>query len=117
MLHGPLCVHPHLRIDCVSFTNMMCASSCCDVGEEVDAWLKAWCHSICSTTLHHVMLEGSTSDWWIMACAVTALLQMYPDDNHKPEMALAISDDFEALCSFAPLPQIAHALHTVCCGG
>jgi len=28
------------------------------------------------------------------------VLQLYPDDNHKPEMALAISDGFEALCSF-----------------
>jgi mannose-6-phosphate isomerase class I len=28
------------------------------------------------------------------------LSQLYPDDNHKPEMALAISDGFEALCSF-----------------
>jgi len=39
--------------------------------------------------------------------------KLYPDDNHKPEMALAISDDFEALCSFAPLTHIAAALREV----
>ncbi len=35
---------------------------------------------------------------------------MYADDNHKPEMALALSDDFQALCSFAPLATVAEAL-------
>ncbi|KAH7025714.1 mannose-6-phosphate isomerase [Microdochium trichocladiopsis] len=33
----------------------------------------------------------------------------YPDDNHKPEMALAITD-FEGLCGFRPLAEIAHFL-------
>jgi len=32
--------------------------------------------------------------------------QWYADDNHKPEMALAISDDFAALCCFRPLPEL-----------
>jgi len=36
----------------------------------------------------------------------------YPDDNHKPEMALAITD-FEGLCGFRPLAEIAHFLSTV----
>ena len=31
---------------------------------------------------------------------------IYKDANHKPEMALALTD-FEALCGFLPLPQIA----------
>lgn len=36
----------------------------------------------------------------------------YPDDNHKPEMAIAISD-FEGLCGFRPLKEIAHFLENV----
>jgi mannose-6-phosphate isomerase len=30
----------------------------------------------------------------------------YPDDNHKPEMAVAVTD-FEGLCGFRPLAQLA----------
>ncbi|WPH02573.1 Hypothetical protein R9X50_00543800 [Acrodontium crateriforme] len=33
----------------------------------------------------------------------------YPDDNHKPEMTLAITP-FEGLCGFRPLAEIAHFL-------
>ena len=36
----------------------------------------------------------------------------YPDDNHKPEMAIAITP-FEGLCGFRPLAEIAHFLQTV----
>ncbi|EGR45092.1 mannose-6-phosphate isomerase [Trichoderma reesei QM6a] len=36
----------------------------------------------------------------------------YPDDNHKPEMAIAITP-FEGLCGFRPLDEIAHFLETV----
>ncbi|KAI2621304.1 mannose-6-phosphate isomerase [Xylaria nigripes] len=36
----------------------------------------------------------------------------YPDDNHKPEMAIAITD-FEGLCGFRPLGEIAHFLANV----
>ena len=36
----------------------------------------------------------------------------YPDDNHKPEMTIAITP-FEGLCGFRPLKQIAHFLQTV----
>ncbi|KAI1362588.1 mannose-6-phosphate isomerase [Xylaria arbuscula] len=36
----------------------------------------------------------------------------YPDDNHKPEMAIAITD-FEGLCGFRPLDEIAHFLSSV----
>lgn len=36
----------------------------------------------------------------------------YPDDNHKPEMAIAITP-FEGLCGFRPLAEIAHFLKTV----
>jgi mannose-6-phosphate isomerase len=44
----------------------------------------------------------------------------YKDDNHKPEMALAL-EDFEALCGFAPHEEIAPVLEAVpelrrCCG-
>ncbi|KAK0717413.1 mannose-6-phosphate isomerase [Lasiosphaeria miniovina] len=36
----------------------------------------------------------------------------YPDDNHKPEMAIAITP-FEGLCGFRPLGEIVHFLETV----
>ncbi|TRX93488.1 hypothetical protein FHL15_005763 [Xylaria flabelliformis] len=36
----------------------------------------------------------------------------YPDDNHKPEMAIAVTD-FEGLCGFRPLGEIAHFLSSV----
>lgn len=36
----------------------------------------------------------------------------YPDDNHKPEMAIALTD-FEGLCGFRPPVEIAHFLQTV----
>ncbi|KAF3908821.1 hypothetical protein ABW21_db0202412 [Orbilia brochopaga] len=36
----------------------------------------------------------------------------YPDDNHKPEMAIAITP-FTGLCGFRPLPEIVEFLNTV----
>jgi mannose-6-phosphate isomerase len=36
----------------------------------------------------------------------------YPDDNHKPEMALTLTD-FEGFCGFRPLDEITHFLETV----
>ncbi|OWB67697.1 hypothetical protein B5S30_g3060 [[Candida] boidinii] len=36
----------------------------------------------------------------------------YPDDNHKPEMAVAITD-FEAFCGFKPLDQITELLNKI----
>ncbi|KAH8671624.1 mannose-6-phosphate isomerase [Xylariales sp. PMI_506] len=36
----------------------------------------------------------------------------YPDDNHKPEMTIAVTD-FEGLCGFRPLNEIAHFLTTL----
>ena len=36
----------------------------------------------------------------------------YPDDNHKPEMAIAITP-FEGLCGFRPLQEIVHLLQSV----
>jgi mannose-6-phosphate isomerase len=36
----------------------------------------------------------------------------YPDDNHKPEMTIAITP-FEGLCGFRPLNEIAHFLGTI----
>ncbi|KAK4185581.1 mannose-6-phosphate isomerase [Podospora australis] len=36
----------------------------------------------------------------------------YPDDNHKPEMAIAITP-FEGFCGFRPLGEIAHFLESV----
>lgn len=36
----------------------------------------------------------------------------YPDDNHKPEMAIALTD-FEGFCGFRPVEEIQGFLHTV----
>jgi len=36
----------------------------------------------------------------------------YPDDNHKPEMTIAITP-FDGLCGFRPLQQISHFLQSV----
>lgn len=36
----------------------------------------------------------------------------YPDDNHKPEMTIAITP-FEGLCGFRPLKEIVHFLNTI----
>ncbi|KAJ4302481.1 Mannose-6-phosphate isomerase [Collariella sp. IMI 366227] len=36
----------------------------------------------------------------------------YPDDNHKPEMAIAITP-FEGLCGFRPLAEISHFLQSI----
>lgn len=36
----------------------------------------------------------------------------YPDDNHKPEMAIAITP-FEGLCGFRPLEEISHFLESI----
>lgn len=36
----------------------------------------------------------------------------YPDDNHKPEMTIAVTE-FEGLCGFRPLGEIAHFLSAV----
>ncbi|CAM9879235.1 unnamed protein product [Choristocarpus tenellus] len=35
---------------------------------------------------------------------------LYKDDNHKPEMAVALSD-FEGLCGFRPMEEIVYNLH------
>src|ERR1700761_6397800 len=36
----------------------------------------------------------------------------YPDDNHKPEMTIAVTP-FDGLCGFRPLAEIAHFLGSV----
>lgn len=41
-----------------------------------------------------------------------ALLQVYKDDNHKPEMAIALTD-FEALCGFVEHGELVQALASV----
>ena len=40
------------------------------------------------------------------------MLQVYKDNNHKPEMALAITD-FEALCGFVTIKELSEALHNI----
>lgn len=38
---------------------------------------------------------------------------VYPDPNHKPEIAIALSDGFEALCGFRRVAQIAELIEVV----
>lgn len=38
--------------------------------------------------------------------------ELYPDANHKPEMAIAVGHDFTALCGFAPVGDIVAALQS-----
>ena len=40
------------------------------------------------------------------------MLQVYKDNNHKPEMALAITD-FEALCGFVNIQELSEALKNI----
>jgi mannose-6-phosphate isomerase class I len=40
-------------------------------------------------------------------------LQVYKDGNHKPEMAIAISDNFSALCGFAAQGELLTSMKTV----
>ena len=40
------------------------------------------------------------------------MLQVYKDNNHKPEMALAITD-FEALCGFVSIQELSDALRAI----
>ena len=35
----------------------------------------------------------------------------YPDSNHKPEMLIAISEHFEAMCGFRPAAEIVNHFH------
>lgn len=41
-----------------------------------------------------------------------ACMQVYKDSNHKPEMAIAITD-FEALCGFVPHAELTDVLQSV----
>jgi hypothetical protein len=43
---------------------------------------------------------------------ISTFLPLRKDDNHKPEMAVAVRE-FEALCNFRPAAEIAHFLKTV----
>ena len=47
-----------------------------------------------------------------MLCSHLKPVQVYKDSNHKPEMAIAITD-FEALCGFVPHPELTEALKSV----
>ena len=38
--------------------------------------------------------------------------ELYPDANHKPEMAIAVGHDFTALCGFAPVGDIVAVLES-----
>ena len=46
------------------------------------------------------------------SCTLSDCTQVYKDANHKPEMAIAITD-FEALCGFVPHHELTEALKEV----
>ncbi len=50
--------------------------------------------------------------WIASLILISECLQVYKDANHKPEMAIAITD-FEALCGFVPHHELTEALKEV----
>ena len=48
----------------------------------------------------------------LLSCTLFDCTQVYKDANHKPEMAIAITD-FEALCGFVPHHELTEALKEV----
>ncbi len=71
---------------------MLSAEVLCGLSVEAPAWM---------------LLPSITEQCRQAACA-----QIYKDSNHKPEMAIAITD-FEALCGFVPHAELTDALQTV----
>jgi len=59
----------------------------------------------------HSCTEFYVNSCW---CADTnaRVLQIYKDSNHKPEMALAITD-FEALCGFVSIQELSQVLRSI----
>ena len=48
----------------------------------------------------------------LLWCVQSAKAKHRPDDNHKPEMTIAVTP-FDGLCGFRPLSEITHFLKTV----
>ena len=58
-------------------------------------------------------LQQSVCCIMVLPCELNAdYTQVYKDANHKPEMAIAITD-FEALCGFVPHHELTEALKEV----
>ena len=54
----------------------------------------------------------TTQVWIIGQITLTSLTPQFADDNHKPEMTIAITP-FDGMCGFRPLKEISHFLSTV----
>lgn len=63
-------------------------------------------------SIEKVLLIQAHPDKRLAARLHAADPKNYPDDNHKPEMAIAVTD-FEGFCGFKPLEQISHTLDVV----
>jgi Phosphomannose isomerase type I len=64
--------------------------------------------------LHELQPQVVWQDPGIHAAAAAEMtephLQIYKDPNHKPEMAIALSDNFEALCGFVTMVELQQVL-------
>ena len=49
---------------------------------------------------------------FIARITLTSLINLVADDNHKPEMTIAVTP-FDGMCGFRPLKEISHFLSTV----
>ena len=70
----------------------------------------------------HTHAQHRSADWGCSSMPAAAhwkpAVQVYKDDNHKPEMALALTD-FEALCGFVSheeLVQVLEVSRSIACG-
>lgn len=57
---------------------------------------------------HQTSTQSSVFAWFLQELAAKLHAQFpqhYPDDNHKPEMAIALTQ-FDGLCGFRPVQEI-----------
>jgi len=58
-------------------------------------------------SIEKVLSIQAHPDKFLAAQLHTERPHIYKDPNHKPEMAVALTDDFEAMSGFRPIPEIA----------
>jgi len=58
-------------------------------------------------SIEKVLSIQAHPDKFLAAQLHTEKPHVYKDPNHKPEMAVALTDDFEAMSGFRPIPEIA----------
>lgn len=63
-------------------------------------------------SIHKVLSIQAHPDKLLAGQLHTDFPNIYKDPNHKPEMAVALSDDFQALCGFQDIRDISKNLHT-----